>query len=261
MLRILLLFLFTFSGLQAFVVNNPAASGLVDCGAFFDNCHRFSLRVGYDADFVFDGKMKKKDSDQRVDSFEQKNFLGFVTLNFCDRFDLFGKAGQSNIDTDYRIFLEDGDAYNVDCKSHFDLSWAVGTSMILLDYQCLQVGVGVSYFQTEPSLTSLKLNGEELPIDDSKIKFKSIDAFFGLSFQTGILIPYICFHYRKADATISAIEGPIADNGKASVDLKERCPYGLALGVSITNKRQFALTIESRVISEEALTVTGTFRF
>lgn len=247
--------------LQGFIVNNPAASGLVECGAFFSNSHRFSFRIGYDADFVFDGKMEKKSSDQRVDRFEQKNFFGHAILNFCDRFDLYGKVGQSNIDVDYRIFLENGEAYAIEAKSHYDLSWAVGTSMILLDYQCVQVGAGVSYMETDPSLRQLKANGEELSTNSSFIKFQTLDAFFGFAFQTGFLIPYVCFHYNNAKAKINTLEGPISDSGSNNIKLKERCPYGLAAGVSITNKKQISVTIESRVISEEALTLTGSFRF
>lgn len=259
-MRVFFLFLFFCGNLQAFIVNNPAASGLVECGAFFDNCHRFSARIDYNADFVFDGKMKQ-DSGQRVDSFKQNNFYGGLTLNFCDRFDLYGKVGQSMIDTDYRISLEDESVFAIDCKSHYGLSWAVGTSMILLDYQCLQVGVGASYMETNPSLRFLTQNGEDLITRGSNISFRSVDAFLGFSFQTDILIPYICFHYRKADSSITALEGPIASNGTNTIDLEERSPYGLALGVSITNKKLFALTIESRILSEEALTISGTFRF
>lgn len=261
MMKVFFLFIFTSIHLHAFILNNPAESGLIDCGVFFSSSNRFSFRVGYDADFVFDGKMKKKCSDQRVDSFEQKNFLGEAVLNFCDRFDLFGKVGQSNIDMNYRIFLDNGEAFYIDAKSHYDLSWAVGTSMILLDYQCVQVGVGVSYMQTDPSLRLLRRNGEELPIGSSSIKFQSLDAFFGFAFQTGFLIPYVSFHYRNAKATMSSLEGPIADNGSDTVRMIERCPYGLVVGLSITNKKQIAVTIESRVISEEALSLTGTFRF
>jgi len=250
--------------LQASFVGSPASSGLVECGAFLPNCYRFSFRLGYEADFIFDGKMKKKTTGQRVDSFEQKNFLGTLVFNFCDRFDLYGSYGESQFETDYRIFLDSGEAFCIDSKSHYSPSWAVGTSMILLDYKCVQVGWGIKYLEADSSLITLKQNGADLlegQQDSANIHFRSLNTFFGLAFQSGFFVPYANFHLKYSKAKIASPQGPISDDGTNSITMEEKNPYGLTVGLSITNKKQMSLTIESRVISEEAITVSGSFRF
>lgn len=260
-MRFLLFFLFFLSTIHASFVGSPASSGLVECGACFSDANRFSVRVGYETDFVFDGLMEKKDGGQMIDSFEQKNFLASLVFNFGNRFDFYGSLGQSQFDLDYRIFLDTGEAFVVDAKSHYRLSWSIGTSMILLDYQCMQIGWGIRYLEACPDLVSLSLNGEALSVNSSYLHYKSLDTSIGLAFQTGFLVPYVAFHYRNAKATLYSLESPIVDDGSNVLKMEEKNPYGLAIGVSITNKKQMALTIESRVLSEEALTISGTFRF
>lgn len=255
-----LLSFFLSTTLYASFLGNPSRPDLIKKGAFFNNLSRFSLRADAEADFVLDGKMEKQESG-RIDHVTQTSYFGLIVIDFDRRLDFYSALGESNIEADWRVSLSSKDAFQICTESDYSFSWAFGTNIVLLDYSCCQVGFSFRYQYVDPTLSSLKKNGESLSTDSSSFRFHSYDTALGFSYHADYLTPYLALQYRIAKGKVVSKDAPLTDDGGNVLYMESQTPVGLAIGISLCNGNTVSLTLEGRVICEEAISLSGSFRF
>ena len=254
-------FLTAASPLLAAPVGNPAAPKIITEGFFFSPSVWADLRLGYEGDFVSDAKMEQQvESSGRVDGYSQSTNSGTVTLNILNRLDLFGVFGSSKVQADWRF--SDGDAlFRIEMETHYDFLWAAGARAVLFEWGKTSLGLGARYSASNYTPTWLTTNGASSPVSGSHFEWKQWQVNLGLSYNIDLFTPYIGGKYSSEKAHLSSFPTPIAGNDSGSNHFKNRQPVGLYLGCSLSTGKLFMLNVEGRLIDEEAVTISGDFRF
>lgn len=249
------------ASLEAAPVGNPAAPKIIAEGFAFSPSVSADLRLGYEGDFVSDGKMEQEvESSGRVDNFEQCTNSGTVTLNILNRLDLFGVFGSCKFQGDWRF--SDGSAlYRIETETHYDFLWAAGARAILFEWGSTSLGMGARYSASNNTPIWLTTNGASSSVSRSQLEWRQWQVNLGISYNIDLFTPYIGGKYSSEKAHLFDFPTPIAPDDSGSNHFENREPVGLYLGCSLSNGKYFMLNIEGRLIDEEAVTISGDFRF
>ena len=250
------------NGLSAAPVNNPSAPALIKDGFFISPTSWLDFRLGYEGNFVNDAKMKQtQESFGRVDDFKIDVNAGSCTLNFWNRLDLYGIFGAARIRGLWQCSPADA-LRQVDTETKYRFTWAAGGKVMLFEWGRTALTVGGRYFFTRPKLEWLTWNGSPYAVGTAKYRFREWQADLGLSHQIDLLTPYLGIKYSRKNAHLRQVTSvAIATDGSGSIHMRERQKIGMVAGCGLSSRKFFMLNLEVRLIDEEALTVTGDFRF
>lgn len=249
--------------LYAAPVGNSSAPGVIKEGMFF-SCDRWiDFRVGYEGDFVADGRMEQKNQGTgRVDTYEQWTNSGTFTLNVLDRLDLYGVFGSSRTEADWRF--EDaasGNIHRIKLKTGNQFSWAAAGRAILYEWCNTCLGAGGRYTSCNNRPDQLTSDGMIADVANSQFFWREWQVNLDVSYKISLFIPYIGIKYSKAQARLKNFGVPISASLTGNHSFKNRIQTGLYLGCTLSNGKYFMLNLEGRLIDEEAVTVSGDFRF
>ena len=107
-------------------VGNTSAPELIQ-ERFFISCDSWiDFRIGYEGDFVADGRMKQHNQGRgRVDTYEQRANSGTFTLNILDRLDIYGVFGSSRTEADWRFGdISAGNVTRMELETKYNFLWA-----------------------------------------------------------------------------------------------------------------------------------------
>lgn len=260
-LTILILLFFASLSLQAAPVGNTAAPALIQEGFVIPCTSWVDFRIGYEGDFVGDGRMKQtQEGSGRVDTFQQYTNSGTATLNFLDRLDLFGVFGSSRVCTDWR-FNSDAVITRIQLETRYHYLWGLGGRGILIEWGKVAFGLGGRYSFCNYKPSWMTSNGAPVSVEGTHLRWRQWQTDVDLSYQIDLFTPYFGVKYSKNQAKLGVMPIPIAGNGSGSNHFVNRTSVGIFIGCSISNGKYFMLNIEGRLIDEDAVTISGDLRF
>jgi predicted small secreted protein len=251
------------AALYAAPVGNTSAPDLIQEG-FFICCDSWvNFRVGYEGDFVADGRMKQFEQGHgRVDTYQQDTNSGTVTLNILDRLDLYGVFGSSRTQADWRF--DDavaGTVTRIDMQTKYNFLWGAGARAILYEWCNTSLGVGGRYSSANYRPVWMTSDGLVQPVSGTHCSWREWQVNLDVSYKIDLFTPYIGIKYSNAQTKLKNFTVPISSDLTGSNSFKNRVPVGLYVGCALSTGKYFMLNIEGRLIDEEAVTISGDFRF
>ncbi|NGX56523.1 MAG: Major outer membrane porin [Candidatus Anoxychlamydiales bacterium] len=257
----LILFIFLFSKVISAPVGNPFNPTLIEQGFFISPSSIVNFRVGYEGNFVNDSKFKKSLNEKsKIDDFEQDINSGTFTLNFQNRLDVLTSLGASRIKSNWR-FDESDVSKRIELETNYRFYYALAARVILFEWGNTALGAGGRFSKTKPSIFWLLKDGTPQDENEADINYKDWQIDLGLSHKIDIFVPYIGIKYLDAKAKIMNVNTIISENDLNFIKMKSRNKFGLYLGTSLSNSKYFLLTIEARLIDEEAISIFGELKF
>ncbi len=250
-----------FAGFSA-PVGNTSAPRLIEEGLFISRDSCVNVRAGYEGDFVTNGRLKQDDQGSgRVDSYKQFTNSGTATLNILDRIDVYAVFGTSETKASWRFTDASDVVQRIEIQTDNDFLWAVGARGILFEWGNTCLGLGGRYCSAHYTPEWLTSNGASENVSNGRMRWKEWQIDLDISYKIEIFTPYIGTKYSCARTFLEHFPIPIANNGSGNNHFKNITPVGLVLGCSLSNGKYFMLNLEARLVDEEAITVSGDFRF
>ena len=243
-------------------VGNPAAPHVLCKGLLIPQKCWANIRLGYEGNFVFDGEMKQtKNSSSELDKYTQATHAGSATITLLERMDMYGVFGSSRICAKWRFNTLSDEVRNAEMETKHAFLWAVGGRAILYSWGNWDLGLGGRYSASHNHISWLTIDGSNVSTKGSRSRWRKWQVNTGLSYHIDLFTPYIGAYYINARHNLKNLDEPIANKGSRNNLFENRVPIGMYLGCSLSNGSYFMLNVEGRVIAEEALTVSGDFRF
>lgn len=249
--------------LYAAPVGNTSAPELIQEG-FFISCDSWiNFRVGYEGDFVADGRMKQHNQGRgRVDTYEQWTNSGTFTLNILDRLDVYGVFGSSRTEADWRYGdISAGTVTRIELETKYNFLWGVGARAILYQWCNTSLGFGGRYSASNYRPVWLTSDGAIQPVAGAHFDWHEWQINLDVSYKIDLFTPYIGIKYLNAKTTLKDFSVPISGSLQGRNSFENRVPVGLYLGCTLSTGEYFMLNLEGRLIDEEAVSVSGDFRF
>lgn len=255
--------LFASTTLCAAPVGNTSAPEIIQEG-FFISCDSWiNFRVGYEGDFVADGRMKQYNQGHgRVDTYEQWTNSGTVTFNILDRIDVYGVFGSSRTEADWRFGdISDGTVHRIQTETKYNFLWGAGARAIVYEWCNTSLGVGGRYSSCNYQPIWLTTDGVLVDTSGSHFRWREWQVNLDVSYKIDLFTPYIGAKYSNARTRLKNFNTSISADLTGANSFKNRIPVGLYVGCALSTGQYFMLNVEGRVIDEEAVTISGDFRF
>ncbi len=251
------------AALHAAPVGNTSAPDIIQEGLFIPCDSWINFRVGYEGDFVADGRMKQFNQGfGRVDSYEQTTNSATVTLNILDRADVYGVFGSSLAKANWRVGnISDGTVHQLDLESKYSFLWGVGARAIVYEWCNTSVGLGGRYSSSHYEPVWLTRDGIVTAVSSSSFRWREWQVNLDVSYKIDLFTPYIGIKYSNARTHLNRFSVAVAADGSTSNAFKNRIPVGLYLGCALSSGKYFMINLEGRLIDEEAVTISGDVRF
>jgi len=246
-----LLFLLLPSALFALYLGSPAEPQMIDAGFFIAEDSAFSLKMGYEGDWVYNRKLKTM--KREIDRFEILMNQGVMALGFLDRIEVYGSAGSFNAQFHNRSHSE---AHEYD--THGSLTYGGGMRILLMQWKNTIFGVDGKGQFASPRFSWATVNGVPFS-ENGKLHYREWQVGLALSHSVDIFTPYIGAKYTNVHATAQGLKSGVHPHGHFKMVNRDR--FGLAVGCSLSSGRIFDLTLEARMIDEQAFTGAGNIKF
>lgn len=247
--------------LHAAPVGNTMAPQLIQEGFLIPCDSWVDLRVGYEGDFVGDGRLEQTvEGSGRVDTFQQYTNAATYTLNIIDRIDLYGVFGSSRVCSDWRFNIAKT-ITRIQLETLYHFFWGAGARGIFFEWGkiCLGLGGRYSYCSYRPSW--LTTNAIPVSVAGTRLVWREWQVDLDISYNIDLFTPYIGVKYSNAFAKLGPFPTPVSSSGSGMDQFINRTPVGLFIGCSISNCKYFMLNIEGRLVDEDAVTISGDLRF
>jgi hypothetical protein len=258
-MRSLFLFLLVTQG-WAFVCGNPGQPRLMETGIVHSKNRVWALRVAFLDDYVysqhFNGEFEVSSVEEKPPVTMISSEIAQITLNYHQRFDLYGLVGSSRIQIDKEVF------------ARRQLSWGIGVKTIIWELNCFRIGADLKYFRSDQKPLFLVSSGLALDIaSDLMLNYREYQGSFGLSYQSGIFCPYINGSYINAKIVpsqygflvdVPGFTEPMDASMRSFVGVNS---WGIAVGASLIMGEKGTLTIESRFINQNGINGALELRF
>jgi len=242
-------------------VENTSAPELIKEGFFIPCDSVVDVRAGYEGDFIADARMQQYDySSGRVDSYQQQTNAGTVTLNFLNRLDIYGLLGSSRTCVDWRFTIGD-DVRRAQLETLYSFLWGVGARGIFYKLGCLSFGAGGRFEHAKYDNLWLTIDGIVQNVSGTELHWRVWQIDLDMSYKIDIFTPYIGIKYSNVRSGVGLFATPISNSGAGVNCFENRTPVGVFIGCSLSSGKCFMLNIEGRLIDEEAVTISGDFRF
>ncbi len=248
-------------GLQAAPVGNTMAPELIQEGFLIPANSWIDFRVGYEGDFVGDGRLQQiEEGSGRVDTFQQYTNAATFTLNILDRLDLFGVFGSSRVCADWR-FDTGSTITRIEIETLYHFLWGAGARAIAFEWGKVCLGIGGRYAFASYKPSWLTTNATPVSVSGTRLVWREWQVDLDLSYNIDLFTPYLGVKYSNAKAKLGAFPTPVAANGSGSDHFENKTPVGIFIGCSISNSKYFMLNLEGRLVDEDAVTISGDLRF
>lgn len=242
----------------ALYFGNPSTPLLIEKGCFFATQNKLAVKVGYQRDWVFNRGMKSVSKFSGcLNEFSYIADQGLLKFNLCNLVELYGSAGAAHF---YLAQIPMKGVRN-EYETHNQFAWGIGLRSIIYSWEKVTFGGDVKYERSQPTLRWITTNGQPIQSHSgSKLHFHEWQVGLGISYQTGIFYPYLGVKYSNATGRLQHLPAGFLPN-TSHLNMKSRRKFGLALGCSLSNLSRFALTVETRLIDEQAISLAGEVKF
>lgn len=243
---------------NALYVGNPSAPCYLQDGILIEKKPGFSIRTGYLTEYVYQASF--------VDEFETtqtsrtnaslSTISGMAVLNVLDRWDIYMLVGTTKLKMEQMI------------EANRNFSWAIGTTATMYRGENFSLGADLKYFETDQKPNFFLVNGLVRPLEGPfRLELQEIQAAIAGSYDIGYFVPYIGLTYLFSKIspvpTLGLISIPERDlilefEANPSINHKK---IGLVLGTSLVSNETMNLNVETRMIDQNALNISGQLRF
>lgn len=258
MKRHFLWFFLLFTSAHALYVGNPANPCFLKDGVLILKKPGFSIRTGYITEYIYQASF--------VDEFEttqttrtnasMTTISGMAVFNILDRWDIYAMAGASKLKMDQMI------------EANRNFSWAVGTTATMYKGEHFSLGADIKYFETDQKPDFFCINGIARPLEGSFVlELQEFQAALAGSYTVGDFVPYIGLTYLFSKInpipTIGLLSIPerrrvVQFEANPSINHKK---IGVVLGTSLVSTETMNLNVESRMVDQNAINISGQVRF
>ena len=254
----LLLILSLKGHLFALYMGNPALPGIIEQGFFFSTENWFAVKTSYERDWVFDRDMKAVSSiSGRMDDFEYIADQGLLIFNIIDRIEIYGSGGAMRISASHIPLRGVRNEY----ETHDQFTWGIGGRGLFAEWGNCSFGIDVKYQRAHPTIKWMTQNGTPVnPRVGSKISFHEWQVGLGVSYQVALFYPYIAVKYSNAQARFKHLPTGFFPNTR-HFKVKNRRKFGMAIGTTLSNGSRFDVSVEARIIDEQAITLAAQIKF
>ncbi|MBM3192170.1 MAG: hypothetical protein FJZ63_05940, partial [Chlamydiae bacterium] len=167
-------------------------------GFFISKECGFGLKLGYQGDNVAHKSLYVTNSHV-VDSIKQIHYLmqqGVITLNFVNRFELYGSLGEIQFHMSPKVNSSIQDVFATGNR----FTWGFGGRGILFSFSKASLGLDFKYQLASPHFQWMTQNGAPLsPIGASKLRYREWQVGLSLAYQTDIFAPYLGAVYNQME--------------------------------------------------------------
>ncbi|HSX37418.1 MAG TPA: hypothetical protein VLE95_01135 [Chlamydiales bacterium] len=247
--------------LYAAPVGNTMAPALIQEGFVIPCDSWVDLRIGYEGDFVGDGRMEQiEQGSGRVDTFQQYTNSATFTFNALDRVDLFGILGSSRVCADWRYDLSEA-ITRIQIETLYHFLWGIGGRVLLFEWEKMGLGFGGRYSYCHYRPSWLTTNAVPISTEGARVTWRQWQIDLSLSYQIDLFTPYLGVKYSNETVKLGIFSVPVSSSGLGINHFENKNPVGIYIGCSISNCKYFMLNIEGRLIDEDAVTISGDLRF
>jgi len=254
--------LFFSSSIFALYNGNPSLPDMPELGLWVSNDNWWGIKVGYYWDNTFEKRVKIDDRESsindRFDTYCSITNVGSLTFNVIDRFEFYTLLGAMKLDLAQRPIKGTRLQYQTDSQ----LMWGVGGRIILVYWEEMIMGVNALYCGSHLTIDRIIDNGIPRLSDGARLKYYEWQIGVSFSREIGPLIPYLGLAYASMRTNLYNVPNdPSYLFQIADEDLKNREPFILFLGVGLTKGQFVSFNLESRLVGEKAITLSGNIRF
>lgn len=183
--------------------------------------------------------------------------FGVFTLGCNDRVEVYGSFGATDAEITQHPFSDVHLKYKTDNR----FAWTVGGRAILAYWGDTQFGVDAKYYQFNPQISKLILNGQSINPDGANYHYREWQVGLAVSHRLKWFIPYIGLKYSDVRAKFHHLKAIETVFPKKHFTMKNKYPIGLFLGFGVSPTQAFNINAEVRVFDETAITLSGDIRF
>ncbi|MDP1609144.1 MAG: hypothetical protein Q8L98_07515 [Chlamydiales bacterium] len=249
--------------LWSMLIGNPGQPLIQKYGVLQSCPTWWSLRAGYLSDFIYRAKFKDEfpslDTPKTSSYVQLSTDAALLTLNIKNVFDFYGIVGSAAMQLDHEVY------------TNKEFAWGVGGKFIFFRSGSIRLGADFKYFETDQKplyfvSDALTYNVES----DFHLRYSETQVAVGAAYRTKLLSPYLQVTYliSKLDPHpyVAAVRIPLAEFADTPADIDSKSVigskrWGLAVGATIISGSKGSLTLESRMINQNAVDLTGEIRF
>ena len=241
---------------------NPSAPNMPETGVWISTDDWWGIKLGYEWDQTFDKRVKVKERHSsirdRFDTYFSLKNQGTLTFNVSDRFEFYGKLGVMKLELAQRPTNTARLQYFTDNQ----LIWSVGGRIILVYWEEMVMGVNALYSGSFMRVSEILENGTTRRTSGARFKYNEWQIGIGFSREVGPFVPYIGLAYSSMHSDLYNIPEDLRFFFQVSdEELENRQPFILFLGVGVTKGKNISVNLESRMLGEKSISLSGCFRF
>ncbi|MBS0653816.1 MAG: hypothetical protein JSR39_09890 [Verrucomicrobia bacterium] len=260
-LFILAVSLLPFGRMEALYNGNPSFPMMPEQGLFFKKDAWVTIKAGYEWDDVIDRNLTVHEHRPRlkreVKDYAAMGNFGSLTLGCNDRVELYGLFGAEEADIHYRPYSD----VRLKFQTHQCFAWTVGGRAILAYWGDTQLGIDAKYFQFNPHIHSLKLNGKSLHPEGAFYHYREWQVGLGVSHRIKLFIPYAGLKYSDVRAKFHHLKALSWIFPDKHFTMKNKHPMGVFLGLGLSFDRALNINFEARLYDETGITASADIRF
>ncbi|MGE3533371.1 MAG: hypothetical protein AB7H48_00900 [Parachlamydiales bacterium] len=246
---------------EALYNGNPSFPMMPERGLFFKKDAWITIKAGYEWDDIFDRNLtvheRRSHLKRKVKDYAAMGNFGSITLGCNDRAEVYGLFGTEEADIRYRPYSDVRLKFKTD--QHF--AWTVGGRAILAYWGDTQLGIDAKYFQFDPCIHSLKLNGKSISPEGAFYDYREWQVGLGVSQRIKLFIPYVGLKYSDVRAKFHHLKALSWIFPEKHFTMKNKHPIGIFLGAGLSFDRGLNINFEARFYDETAITASADVRF
>jgi major outer membrane protein len=255
-LTALLVALLTASSLSALYNGNPSEPELIDKGFFLCRDNMFSVKAGYQGDFVFDRKLRAhRGATGRIDTFKYDMQQGVLTFGLMDRYEVYGSLGSMNAYIAHRPHI---DMKRREYETSNHLTWGCGARAIIFRACHAVVGLDAKYQYAHPHVKWNALDGAAFTTG-AGLQYREWQLGLAGSYHVHIFTPYAAVKYSSVHSKLNEIRANML-LGHERFKMRSRDRFGMALGCSLSTAKLLDLNVEVSLFDEQALILAGNIK-
>lgn len=253
-MKYLSLFVLFHSVVFGLYMGNPAEPEIIDQGLFIPQDSFAAVKVGYEGDIVSDRKLRSMGKG-RIDDFELTMNQAVVTLNYMDRFEMYGSGGamsstfyfRPKTDNQRRVF-----------QTHDHWTGGCGARALLAQWGNTGIGVDAKIQWGRAGIKWITVNGVS-HASGAHLSYQEWQASFAVFHTIDLFTPYLGVKYSNVHASANSLSRSVYSH--RSFKMYNRDRFGIAFGCNLSQGKKIDLFAEVQLIDEQGLTFGGNLKF
>ncbi len=242
---------------HAYFNGNPESADIIDEGFILSKENIMSFEVGYQKDWVYDLKLNVENI---FDSwFSRANYVmdqAVFNVDFLEYFQAYATMGAATFD----FIQEIKGNTTVNYITNDGFTFGAGGKVLIYQGHGFTLGVDGKYQYANPDIKTTDKNGINQTVRNASMSVYGWQIGLAAAYHVDIFSPYLGINYLNQKVHLKNL-GNLVTPLDDDVYAENRVPIGGFIGVTISSGKDFAMTLESRFIDENALSLVFDFKF